>query len=123
MPFETDADLVIGAVFEDDRPAALTVLHKATGGEVERAWERGEFTGKLFDVLVTPAGSGGQRAVLIGAGMRKDLTLDRVRRIAMELGPTNGELTTSAADEPKELPMPGSNPLRILKRPTGARIF
>jgi len=82
MPFETDADLVIGAVFEDDRPAGLTVLHTATRGEVERAWNRGEFNGKLFEVLLTPTGSAGQRAILIGAGLRKDLTLDRVRRMA-----------------------------------------
>ena len=83
MPFETDADLVIGAIFEDDRPAELRVLHEVTGGEVERAWQRGEFKGKLFDVLVTPVGTGGQRAVLIGAGLRKDLTADRIRRIAI----------------------------------------
>jgi leucyl aminopeptidase len=83
MPFEADADLVIGAIFEDDRPAELRVLHEVTGGEVERAWQRGEFKGKLFDVLVTPVGTGGQRAVLIGAGLRKDLTADRIRRIAI----------------------------------------
>ena len=83
MPFDTDADLVIGAIFEDDRPAELRVLHEVTGGEVERAWQRGEFKGKLFDVLVTPLGTAGQRAVLIGAGPRKDLTADRVRRMAI----------------------------------------
>jgi leucyl aminopeptidase len=82
MPFDTDADLVIGPVFEDDRPAALPVLHEATGGEVERAWQRGEFTGKLFDIFVTPLGTGGKRAILIGAGLRKDITTDRVRRMA-----------------------------------------
>ena len=83
LPFETDADLVIGAVFEDDSPAGLTVLHTATGGEVERAWQRGEFKGKLFETLVTPTGTAGQRAILIGAGLRKDLTTDRVRRMAI----------------------------------------
>jgi leucyl aminopeptidase len=83
MPFDTDADLVIGAVFEDDRPLELGVLHEATGGEVERAWQRGEFKGKLFDVLVTPLGTAGKRAILIGAGLRKDLTADRIRRMAI----------------------------------------
>jgi len=83
MPFDTDADLVIGAIFEDDRPAELKVLHEVTGGAVERAWQRGEFTGKLFDLLVTPLGKAGQRAVLVGAGRRTDLTLERIRRIAI----------------------------------------
>jgi leucyl aminopeptidase len=83
MPFETDADLVIGPVFEDDRPAELRILHEATGGEVERAWQRGEFKGKLFDVLVTPLGTTGKRGIFIGAGPRKDLTADRVRRMAI----------------------------------------
>src|SRR4051812_9701642 len=82
MPFDTDADLVIGAVFEDDRPLELRVLHDATGGEVDRAWQRGEFTGKLFDIFVVPLGTTGKRAILIGAGLRKDLTSDRVRRMA-----------------------------------------
>jgi len=27
LPFETDADLVIGVIFEDDQPAELRVLH------------------------------------------------------------------------------------------------
>jgi len=83
LPFETDADLTIGPIFEDDRPAELRSLHEATAGEVERAWQRGEFTGKLFDVLVTPLGTTGQRLILIGAGLRKDLTADRIRRMAI----------------------------------------
>jgi len=83
MPFDTDADLVVGPVFEDDRPAELRILHEATGGTVERAWQRGEFTGKLFDVLVTPVGTTGQRALFVGAGLRKDLTADHVRRMAI----------------------------------------
>jgi leucyl aminopeptidase len=82
MPFDADADLVIGAVFEDDRPLELPVLHQATGGELERAWQRGEFKGKLFEVFVTPLGTDGQRAILIGAGQRRELTADRVRRMA-----------------------------------------
>src|SRR3954471_2962370 len=83
MPFDTDADLVIGAIFEDDRPAELRVLHEGTGGAVDHAWQRGEFKGKLFDVLVTPLGREGQRAVLVGAGLRADLTPDRIRRMAI----------------------------------------
>jgi leucyl aminopeptidase len=82
MPFDTDADLVVGAVFEDDRPAELHVLHEVTGGDVDRAWQRGEFTGKLFDVFVAPLGTAGKRVILIGAGRRADLTTDRIRRMA-----------------------------------------
>ncbi len=82
MPFETDAELVIGAVFEDDRPAELRVLRDVTGGEVERAWQRGEFKGKLYDLYIAPLGTG-KRVVLVGAGLRKDLTSDRVRRMAI----------------------------------------
>jgi len=83
LPFDTAADLVIGPLFEDDRPSELRSLHEATSGEVDRAWQRGEFKGKLFDVLVTPLGSAGQRAIFIGAGLRKDLTADRIRRMAI----------------------------------------
>ncbi len=82
MPFDTDADLVIGPIFEDDRPAELRVLHEATGGEVQRAWQRGEFKGKLFDVLITPLGNTGKRALFVGAGLRRDVTADRIRRMA-----------------------------------------
>ena len=81
-PFETDAELVIGAVFEDDRPAELRALHDATGGAVERAWQRGEFRGKLYDVFVAHLGTG-TRMLLVGAGPRRDLTSDRVRRMAI----------------------------------------
>jgi leucyl aminopeptidase len=85
MPFDADGDLVIGTLFEDDDPAQLAVLHEVTGGQVARAWERGEFKGKLFDQLVTPL-SGGRTAILIGAGSRKELTEDRVRRLATVAG-------------------------------------
>jgi leucyl aminopeptidase len=83
MASDTDANLVIGAIFEDDRPLELRDLHEATGGEIERAWQRGEFKGKLFDIFVAPLGTSGRRTILVGAGPRKELTADRVRRMAI----------------------------------------
>ena len=61
-------------------------LDAASGGEVSRARARGELTGKLYEVLATATSSANwktPRALLVGAGSRKDFTADHLRRIAI----------------------------------------
>jgi leucyl aminopeptidase len=79
-------DLLIIPVFADDDFADHATLDAASGGEVQRARERGELTGKLYDVLATATSSTGWKAprvVLVGAGARADMTSDHLRRIAI----------------------------------------
>jgi leucyl aminopeptidase len=80
------ADLLVIPVFADDDFSDEAALDAASGGEVSRARARAELTGKPCEVLAigtsftnwnTP------RAVLVGAGPRKDVTADHLRRIAI----------------------------------------
>ena len=81
---EIDADLLVIPVFEDDDLSDEPALDAASGGEIGEARRRGEFTGKLFDVLLTSlAGWKTRRAVLVGGGRRADFTADRLRRLAI----------------------------------------
>jgi leucyl aminopeptidase len=83
---EIDADLLVIPVFEDDDLRDEAGLEQAAGGEVARARARGELTGKAFDVFLTPVGASGwktPRALLVGAGPRRDLTADTLRRVAI----------------------------------------
>ena len=83
---QIDADLLIVPVFAEDDLADEAGLHQASGGEVERARARGEFTGKLFDQFVTGVTASGWKAsrlVLVGAGPRAEFTPDRLRRVAV----------------------------------------
>jgi leucyl aminopeptidase len=82
---DLDADLLVIPVFEEDEFADLPELDEASDGEIRRARDRGEFTGKLFDLFVTTAGRAGwaaRRLALVGAGPRRDITADTVRRVA-----------------------------------------
>ncbi|HLG60032.1 MAG TPA: leucyl aminopeptidase [Vicinamibacterales bacterium] len=83
---DLQADLLVIPVFTDDDLADEPGLDTAAGGEVTRARERGELTGKLFEVLVIATSSSDwktPRAVLVGAGSRKDFRADHLRRIAI----------------------------------------
>jgi leucyl aminopeptidase len=79
-------DLLVIPVFTDDDFSDEDTLDAASGGEISRARSRGELTGKPYDVLAigtsftnwnTP------RAILVGAGPRKEFTADQLRRIAV----------------------------------------
>ena len=48
------ADLLIVPVFEDEDFAGIDGLDAATGGEIADARERGELTGKPFELFLTP---------------------------------------------------------------------
>ncbi len=82
---DLQTDLLVIPVFTDDDFSDEGTLDAASGGEVSRARARGELTGKLYEGLAT-ATSLAQwktpRALLVGAGSRKDCTSDHLRRIA-----------------------------------------
>jgi len=80
---ELDCDLLVVPVFEDDDLADVPDLVGATGGELGRARESGEFRGKAYEVFVTTAGGWkARRIAIVGAGPRKACTADTLRRIA-----------------------------------------
>jgi leucyl aminopeptidase len=83
------SELLVIPVFEQDDLGDLDGLDGATGGEVARARNSGEFRGKLYELFFTPAGQDGwkvRRVVLVGAGPRKEFTTERLRRIATSAG-------------------------------------
>jgi leucyl aminopeptidase len=80
------SDLLIIPVFSDDDFTDEATLDAASGGEVQRARSRGELTGKLYEVFAASTSSSNwktPRALLVGAGSRKDFTADHLRRIAI----------------------------------------
>jgi leucyl aminopeptidase len=81
---EIEAELLVIPLFEDDRLEDLDDLDAASGGEIDRARCRGEVKGKLFDSFSTPVPAWkSRRVVLVGAGSRKQITSDHLRRIAV----------------------------------------
>ena len=80
------ADLLIIPVFEDDDLTDERDLDRVTRGEYGRARSSGEFTGKPFEQLAVSIDADKwktRRALLVGAGARKDFTAERLRRIAI----------------------------------------
>jgi len=83
---DLQTDLLVIPVFIDDDFSDERTLDAASGGEVSRARARGELTGKLYEALATATSSSNwktARALLVGAGNRKDFTADHLRRIAI----------------------------------------
>jgi leucyl aminopeptidase len=86
-PDAIEADLLIIPVFEDDKPDDVSDLDSASSGQVSSARARGEFTGKAFELFVTVArGWKAGRVALVGGGLRKDFSADRLRRVAVTGG-------------------------------------
>src|SRR5437870_3759889 len=82
---DLDTDLLIIPVFDDDNLSDEPDLDRASGGEYGGARQRRQFTGKLFEQLFTPLGGDGwkaRRGLWVGAGPRRDITTDRLRRVA-----------------------------------------
>jgi len=81
---DLDADLLIVPAFEEDDFADEPELDAASGGELGRARGRGEFKGKAYELFVTSAVGGwkARRLAIVGAGPRREMTSDRLRRIA-----------------------------------------
>lgn len=115
-----DTDLLIIPVFEDDDLADEPGLDDASGGEIGLARARGEFKGKLYESLAVTLVAGSwkaPRAVLVGAGKRKEFTADRLRRIATVGGlvARQRRLTRAAVVvRPPSIPLPPAQAAQVV---------
>ncbi len=90
-PRSADTDLVIVAAFEGEATALSGEWSAPTGGEIDQAIASKEFSGKLFETLLTPIVDRGYRArrlAAIGLGPQIDFTVDRARRAAAAIAMT-----------------------------------
>jgi len=84
-----EADVLIVPWFEDEAPAAVPGLDAATGGDLMRALESREITGRPYEVFlarVTDPGWRVRRAALVGAGPVASFTGDLARKLASAAG-------------------------------------
>jgi leucyl aminopeptidase len=85
-PKDVGVDMLFVPVFQDDdRLDDLPGLDEATSGEIGRARDRGEFRGRPFEFFLTPLVTGGWKAgrlALVGAGPRREVDAERLRRVA-----------------------------------------
>ena len=80
-----DVDLLVVPWFEGEKPGLFGGLDQATGGQLTRALSSKEFTGKTFDMFVTPTVNSswkGRRIALIGAGREGTFDTALARRLA-----------------------------------------
>ena len=85
-PSEIDADLLAIPVFQEERDS-LREVNDASGGEVDAAFDRTEFAGKICEsVSVSVAGWRTRRVLLVGAGERPACNADRARRAGAAIG-------------------------------------
>ncbi|MBI2188064.1 MAG: leucyl aminopeptidase [Acidobacteria bacterium] len=82
-PRDIATEFLVLPVFEDDVIPEEADVDAASGGEVGGARARGEFKGGAYE-LFTPAVRGwtAARVALVGLGLRKDFSTDRLRRAA-----------------------------------------
>jgi leucyl aminopeptidase len=88
-PRSADTDLVIAAAFEGEAALPAAAWSAPTGGEIDRAIDSKEFTGKLYDTFVTPIVDRDYRArrmAFVGLGQKSGFTIDRARRVAAAMG-------------------------------------
>lgn len=82
-PASASVDAWIVPVFETDDLTEVAGLAAASGGEVEAARARGEFSGKAFETLVCPlSGWKSGYVVAVGAGPRAEWATTLARRVA-----------------------------------------
>jgi leucyl aminopeptidase len=84
-----DADLLVVPWFESEAPAAVPGLDAATSGEVSRAVQSKECTGRLYDVFVAGVTDHSwrmRRLALVGAGSLGEYGTDRARKVAAVAG-------------------------------------
>jgi leucyl aminopeptidase len=82
---DIQADLVAIPVFQEDRPA-LAALNDSTSGEVDAAFDGGEFGGKSGELLtIAPQGWRSRRVLLVGAGKRDEFNAERARRVGSSI--------------------------------------
>src|SRR5581483_9753995 len=88
-PAAIDVDLLIVPWLEGEAASAVPLLDAACSGELARALESGEFTGRRFDVFVAPVTDPSWRArrvLLCGGGARPHVRTDVVRKLATMAG-------------------------------------
>jgi leucyl aminopeptidase len=87
-PRDVDTDLVIVAAFEG-QAASLAAWFQPTAGQLDRAIASTEFSGKLYELFITPLVDERYRAArvaAVGLGPAEDFTVDRARRTASAVG-------------------------------------
>jgi leucyl aminopeptidase len=82
-PHAVDADLLVVPTFESDNLQDVDGLDTASGGEWARAVAAGELTGKPFETLLVPLGSGWRagRVLFVGAGPASRFTHEMAGRL------------------------------------------
>jgi len=83
---EADLDLIIIPIAQDHVAAAASRYDGPLGDDLKSALERGEFGAKAYETYVarTPApGWRAARVVFVGGGPRAEITVERVRRMAV----------------------------------------
>ena len=85
---QLDTELLAVPCFEEDDFADLPVVTEGSAGEVARAQARKEVTGKLYELFLSVLVRDGKtvRLALIGAGPRRDVTTEHLRRVATIAG-------------------------------------
>jgi len=84
-PAGADADVVIIPVAQDHAVGAAAI-EPVLGAELTAAMARGEFKAKAYQTLTVPLTGTGWRAarvVFVGGGPRAEMTVERVRRMAV----------------------------------------
>jgi leucyl aminopeptidase len=83
QPKDTDADLLIVPVVQDERGASAE-FDRASGGELTAAFDRGEFAGKPCELWLAHLANGWKtrRLAMVGVGPRAELSVERIRRMA-----------------------------------------
>jgi leucyl aminopeptidase len=80
-PADVGADLVAIPVYQDE-PSVIASVNTASGGEVDAAFARDEFTGKVCEQMAVAAdGWRTRRVLLVGAGKRVEFNAERARRV------------------------------------------
>lgn len=91
-PDRVAVDMLFVPVFQDaDALEDLPGIDQASSGEIGRARASGEFRGKPYEFFITRVAGDGwaaRRLALVGAGKRKDIDVERLRRIAAACGYT-----------------------------------
>src|SRR5689334_22203313 len=81
---EADADLICIPIAQDHAAAAAQRYDGPLGEELKSALARGEFSAKANETFVARAGAWKAGLVLfVGGGPRSEITVERVRRMAI----------------------------------------
>lgn len=80
-----DVDLIIIPIAQDHAAAAASRYDGALGDDLKSALERSEFSAKANEIYVARSSSGWKaaRVVFVGGGPRAEITVERLRRMAV----------------------------------------